>query len=222
MSFDPVSYAMGKAAGGGGGGGGGGILPSGYTQLQYIESTGTQYIDSGVSDSSGMLCILDGCFVEKEADVDWATLCGVETANHDQHQIFVGKFGSDDYYDSGMAGVQNTNIQIIYGTTQLFISDTRNSYNYMSMNGVRYYRQAFGTLTGLSVGLFALKAGTNWQAHSKGRIGRVRFYGNTGTLLGDFYAAKRNSDGALGLYDLVTSTFFTNQGTGTFVAGPAV
>ena len=32
--------------------------------------------------------------------------------------------------------------------------------------------------------------------------------------------AKRNSDGAIGLYDLVANTFYTNSGTGAFTAGP--
>ena len=34
--------------------------------------------------------------------------------------------------------------------------------------------------------------------------------------------AKRNSDNAIGMYDKVSGTFFTNAGTGTFVAGPTV
>lgn len=33
---------------------------------------------------------------------------------------------------------------------------------------------------------------------------------------------KRNSDDKLGMYDTVTETFFTNNGTGDFIAGPAV
>ena len=41
-------------------------------------------------------------------------------------------------------------------------------------------------------------------------------------LVRDFIPAKRNSDGSIGMYDLVTSTFFGNAGTGTFVAGAEV
>ncbi len=32
--------------------------------------------------------------------------------------------------------------------------------------------------------------------------------------------ARRDSDGELGMYDTVSGTFFTNSGTGTFIAGP--
>ncbi len=41
-------------------------------------------------------------------------------------------------------------------------------------------------------------------------------------LVRNMIPAKRNSDGAIGMYDTVTKTFFTNAGTGTFTAGPVV
>ena len=41
-------------------------------------------------------------------------------------------------------------------------------------------------------------------------------------MIADYIPAKRNSDNVLGMYDTVSGTFFTNQGTGSFVAGPEV
>ena len=38
----------------------------------------------------------------------------------------------------------------------------------------------------------------------------------------NFIPARRNSDGVLGMYDTVSNTFFTNAGTGEFIAGPMV
>jgi hypothetical protein len=38
----------------------------------------------------------------------------------------------------------------------------------------------------------------------------------------NFIPARRNSDGVLGMYDTVSNTFFTNAGTGEFIAGPVV
>ena len=40
---DTASYLLGKNAGGGG------ILPEGYKQVKYIQSDGTQRIDTGIS-----------------------------------------------------------------------------------------------------------------------------------------------------------------------------
>lgn len=41
-----------------------------------------------------------------------------------------------------------------------------------------------------------------------------------GVMIADYIPAKRNSDNVLGMYDTVSGTFFTNQGTGEFIAGP--
>ena len=39
-------------------------------------------------------------------------------------------------------------------------------------------------------------------------------------LVRDFVPARRDTDGAIGVYDKVTNTFLGNSGTGTFIAGP--
>jgi hypothetical protein len=54
-----------------------------------------------------------------------------------------------------------------------------------------------------------------------GSIYYFKIYDN-GTLVRDMVPARRNSDGVLGMYDTVTNTFFTNAGTGEFIAGPVV
>jgi hypothetical protein len=39
-------------------------------------------------------------------------------------------------------------------------------------------------------------------------------------LVRDFIPCQRKSDSALGLYDIVNKIFYTNSGTGSFIAGP--
>lgn len=41
-------------------------------------------------------------------------------------------------------------------------------------------------------------------------------------LVRNMIPARRNSDNVLGMYDTVTNTFFTNSGSGTFIAGPTL
>ena len=50
------------------------------------------------------------------------------------------------------------------------------------------------------------------------KIYSAKLYDN-GTLVRDFIPVRRHSDGAIGMYDKVTDTFFGNAGTGTFIAG---
>lgn len=54
-----------------------------------------------------------------------------------------------------------------------------------------------------------------------GEIYSCRIYNND-VLIRDFVPAMRKSDNVVGLYDRVSGTFFTNAGTGSFIAGPVV
>jgi hypothetical protein len=40
-----------------------------------------------------------------------------------------------------------------------------------------------------------------------------------GTIVAKLYPAERNSDKVLGMYDVINNTFYTNAGTGSFIAG---
>jgi hypothetical protein len=48
-----------------------------------------------------------------------------------------------------------------------------------------------------------------------------KLYDN-GTLIRDYIPCRRKSDNVLGLYDVVNNQFYTNAGTGVFIAGPEV
>ena len=45
---------------------------------------------------------------------------------------------------------------------------------------------------------------------------------SNGVMIRNFIPCKRNSDGAIGMYDLVTNVFFGNSGTGIFTAGAEI
>ena len=51
------------------------------------------------------------------------------------------------------------------------------------------------------------------------RIHSCKIY-NYGALVRDYVPARRESDGVVGFYDLVSDTLFINNGSGNFIAGP--
>lgn len=79
------------------------------------------------------------------------------------------------------------------------------------------------TLSGPSVNLY-LFAGNDNQFGKWYFCGKVYYLQITEgmNLVRNFIPARRDSDGVLGMYDTVTNTFFTNSGTGNFIAGPMV
>ena len=57
------------------------------------------------------------------------------------------------------------------------------------------------------------------------RFPRMKFpagAGTTGALLGDFIPCKRDSDSAIGMYDIVKGVFLTSLNGNVFQAGPDV
>ena len=54
------------------------------------------------------------------------------------------------------------------------------------------------------------------------RIYNCKMYGYSGSLVRDLIPVKRTSDNEICMFDKVTNQFFTNQGTGSFIAGPEI
>ena len=175
-----------------------------YTRLEYIESTGTQYIDTG---------IVYARFVHD-----------IQFTNQASTSSLMGKSASMGMYwgqaRSGSAGYEGPggNIRNIDPTDRRIVE--------------------FGALAGqgtyLNIGDTTITGSTNAYSSTYSLLGisgyeeyrceaklyDVKAYDENDALVSHLIPARRNSDGVLGMYDLVSNTFFTNQGTGSFIAGP--
>jgi hypothetical protein len=200
-------------------GGGGGDVPSGYSRLAYIESDGSQYIDTGVGDSNGFLCIANVGYASLGGN--WATLCGAQTGDPgggSYRQGLIMRYQDSSNYCAwyGASFVQ-TGIPLAVNSLAIHIIDTRSNYVLSVLPGGNYYGSG-GSRTSYNLFLFAMDVAGEANYFANGRIDYLKLYNHSGQLVRDFYAAKRNSDNVLGLWDKVSQTFFTNDGTGTFIA----
>jgi hypothetical protein len=193
-------------------------LPAEYTQLEYIESTGTQLIDLGLKwtygTSTKTVCeMLDrqstafGCVgARNSTTVVWGNYqsntnsnftCFGNIVNVTFSQNMVdGNYHTWEINNTGfyLDGVQKTDLS---GSTQTLVSTD-------------------------NIGLFGRYDGSgNIERCGKWRI-KSHQTSVDNTLTQDLIPAKRNSDSVIGMYDTVSGTFFTNAGTGDFVAGPEV
>lgn len=192
------------------------VVPDGYTQLDYIESTGTQYIDTGVLPNQSTNVELD-CAYTGAASTLWYPLFGVHDSNNKYYFSFENTnenglslgFGTQEFYPVGTHSSERRTISI--QDRSLLIDGasvkTANSETFSTVN---------------SMYLFAL----NKKGTVDSRITSMRCYSfsveRDGSLVRHFIPSKRNSYNDIGMYDLVTNTFFANSGTGTFVAGAEV
>ena len=185
------------------------LLPSGYTELEYIESSGTQYIDTGVSSFPAQS-------THVTLDVDWLSGLGCY-------------FGCSTSYMWHVIAVQDTLIRSGYmnNSSKADISTVIGRYivdkngTYTNVNGVKISHPSAGVTISASIYLLAC----NTSSGVSNIADAARIYSckiSSGSLLIRQFVPCKNSSGEVGLYDEVNDVFYGNAGTGVFIAGPEV
>ncbi len=194
------------------------LLPDGYTELQYIESTGTQYIDTGVNIGEDIQTK-----VRFGKTTNTFSRFGFIIGGKGNYQGLVSRTDRDSYYASMYNSSEHTLTKTI--TDDVFDFTFNVAGHKVVLNNTE-----IGTLTPISpystdgnVGVFR-SPGTS-SSNNNG-IGKVYLFVITNSLtnvmLFNGIPAKRNSDGAIGMFDTVSGTFYENAGTGEFIAGDPV
>ena len=201
-------------------------LPEGYTELEYIQSTGTQWIDTGVVAKFGFKAELDMLFTV--VDNRDQNIIGAQThiSNplQDIRNFLQKRAGDDgrwamgcyDFVTFGQVGgiVSNTRYKLDFSTISgniycLVNGVKQNLTNDMATSNVRSEESLY---------LFTLNCPGVTISPAYMRLYSCKIYNEYGTLVRE-YIPCRNPDGVIGLYDLVNQNFVTNAGTGSFIAG---
>ena len=188
-------------------------LPSGYKRLEYIKSSGTQYIDTGFKPNQNTRVVMDVTPVDVILEKMWCAF-GVR-----QNDIYFGLY---------KASTRNMNLTWFYGSnySNYFTVDYAKRHNLevnknaASVDGISksYAAQTFQ----FTIPLFLLCDNAAGSPTSAGAalLYSCQIYDN-GTLIRDFIPCK-NASGVVGMWDDVNNTFYSNAGSGTFTAGPEV
>lgn len=187
------------------------MLPSNFTQLEYIQSSGTQYVDTGFVPNQDTRVVCD-CEYFATSSASW--LFGVRVASGRAAFAFLayeGKFRTDYnnsyslYFDAGTT--KATHIDKVKNVTVVNGSETIND-TYAAFNS-QY-----------SLFLLAVNTAGTTNGYSAAKIKSCKIYDND-VLVRD-YIPCMTTNGAVGLWDNVNSEFYGNSGTGVFAAGPVV
>lgn len=213
------------------------ILPEEYTQLEYIEGTGKQYIDTGYLPKDTSKYELLGTIVDVPTSVRPVTYLFGENDEDDENtpeeQLYyscyikvnrLGKiefeFGRDEYGNT----LTLPPVSGYIGNKHKFILNKETAYIDNTLIG-NFSKTTLPFSKQKSLYLFALHY-TDLGRVESAEIGPTTIQINNfkiyegDSLKHNFIPCKRNSDNELGLYDYVTKAFKTNAGTGTFNAGP--
>lgn len=188
-------------------------LPTGYTQLEYIATTGTQYIDTGFKPNPST--VKYETTVSFDSTTDTRGVFGARVSGPSNQAVNVFCLGGKlrlDWADSA----SNTYVNAVVGK----IYDFSCYQNKVIVNGTTYSGTTAKSTTALTTNFYIGNFSGTGSTYG-GMVGKIysgRLYDN-GTLIRNYIPAKRTSDSVIGMYDTVGGKFYTNAGTGTFTAG---
>ena len=191
-------------------------LPSGYTQIEYIQSSGTQYIDTGFKPKGTTKIICDFQMVNQGTEQQG--VFGSRPGASGRFTVFTGDstgalqvdydtYGALAEETSTISGLNLNNRNTIEVNNSLIINE----------NTVKTVSAVSFTST-YNLFLFANNNVGTAQLPGSMNLYSFKIYDNE-TLARDFVPCIVESTGEVGLYDLVGKQFYGNAGTGTFTAG---
>lgn len=186
-------------------------IPSDLVELEYIESTGTQYIDTGFKPNQDTRISITVDF--PRSSTTW--LYGGRTAAGSNSFGFLCLNGNTYRFD--YASSMN---ELTAKPTGKFILDSNKNKCYI--NNELVFTTTYKTFTSpVSMYIFNVNNNGSAKEGSSVKLYNCKIYDN-GTLIRDFIPVKRISNNGYGLWDKVTKAFYPNAGTGTFTGGSAI
>ena len=195
-------------------------LPSWYTQVEYLESDGTQYIDTGIVLNSKATITTVGQFMS-DTTPNPITIWGFMGNSN------MPRWGCSVYTNRWLMDLNSTTNSSDANTNKhTFVNETNGTTTYNSyVDGVSIYSNPMGIANPtsyisnvLSAYIFARNNSNTAGNFSSSRIYSFNIVQDDIEVI-NLIPARRNSDNVLGMFDLVSQTFLTNSGTGTFTAG---
>ena len=190
---------------------GGSRLPDGYTELEYIKSTGTQYIDTGYKPNSNTRVIVKAYFATSNT-AHW--LFGARDGNA---VAAYGFLTYQNYYRSDY-GSETGNLASSSFPASFIIDKNKDVTMINTDDSVTTPSSNFQCSYNLY--LFANNNGGTVAGFCKAAIYSVEIFENDVKLL-NFIPCK-NSESVIGFYDTIGKQFYANAGTGEFVAGQVI
>lgn len=203
-----------------------GTLPEAYRQVSYIETDGSQYIDTGVLASDHP----EGITYQMSAQV-------TQVLSESSNNWFWGaladgkRSGNLSYWGSGnfrlFAGGSETLLQHTLDVTgvdvQIQVTAAAGAPEAAAgtVNGTAMARQSTGTATNMpGASIYLMRCnGASSGSWFCGRLYSFAMTAADGSAIRTFVPCYRVGDGVIGLYDLVEGVFYENAGSGSFLKG---
>ncbi len=189
-------------------------LPAEYREVEYLQSSGTQYIDTGFKPNQDTRVVVDAHVLS----VNGIASNGLHIASTIGGGTFYTTYIANGAVVGSRYGKQNPmtfaankpnwNQRLVYDKNK----------NVTTVGGYKITANYEKFQHAYSIYLFARNNAGAMDFGSMSRIYSCKMYDN-GTLIRDYVPCLRKADSIPGMYDLVNNVFYTNGGTGDFVCG---
>lgn len=193
----------------------------GYKFLDYVQSDGNQWMNTGYTANWDDRVELKVLFTRFNAD-DWQSVfCARDTSYNNAYSMFARKtafrfdHGSNKHIDAAVDVNTEYSVVINGKTGAVTVNDwSTTTYNASFTTG-----SPFSLLAGHAAGS-SLSPASSVSMLASCRLYYFRVYDASGAVQLDLIPAVRTSDGAVGMYDRKNGGFVENLGSKAFVAGP--
>ncbi|MBR6690527.1 MAG: hypothetical protein IKL65_04275 [Bacilli bacterium] len=196
-------------------------LPSQYQEVEHIESTGTQYIDTGIIPNQ--YTGFDIIFLTKNSLIStpsgtisgYGSVMGARQASSNKEfQLTTYSATGGNYFGTLRYNNTSNNAGI---TPNVKMHVTLLNKVYTDNNGAK--TTLSGTFTApVTLTVFALNNNGTITQHGIVQLYSLKLY-NESTMIRNFIPCYRKSDGEIGLYDTIENKFYSNEGTEKFMKG---
>lgn len=190
------------------------LLPAEYVRVNYIESTGTQYIDTGVSYDQSNKYMIDCYVAVTSSDTAYSGWNGG------------GIFGMSSSKWQHGAGYVTGDFNVFEKTNiKLTIEEELSSRTIMEVTQGELFSTIYRTHSGINnyasidYPIFAYTNNSGGlQKNVNMRLWSMEITVNN-EVVRSFIPCYRKNDNVIGLYDVINGKFYTNSGTGEFIKG---
>ena len=194
-----------------------GKLPDTYQEVEYIENTGTQYIDTEFTPDYTKNIEIKIVFEPTVSDSRYCLLSNFAVADNLSLEVKENKgrvYSSIGNSDSTIGTVSTST-----KNTYLFNYDVINKKYTLTVNNQSVNGNINATgISGGSMLVFVDQSKRFYLFRNSIKIYNLKISEN-GILIRNFIPCYRKSDNEIGLYDIVNNVFYTNQGTEEFLKG---
>lgn len=187
------------------------LLPEGYRELEYIESTGTQWINTLYMANNNTRVMMDVQLTNLSAN---AFLFEGRNEMSDKATAVIYVTGSPGAIVSDYGSSSRLTLTGVSPSDRLEIDKNK---NVCTINGVTVTNTANTFQSSYNLVLLASNTTGVIANQAKAKLYSCRIY-DDGTLI-RYYIPCVNPDGRVGLYDIVNEKFYNNSGPGEFIAG---